>query len=233
MDRHFGVLEPDLRTSADIISMLLDPKDVLLGGGTVLSSRWGHRLSTDLDFFTHKGMYQISQKAEFILEDLHRDGVITDPIVLGSGVLFRVGETPVSLFGAAQYTEDAPSEKSITCGIYLEETTEILIKKIVERIHRDGVFELRDLYDFCVCAIKDAPALNRCLDFLPREVRRNIGKEIEERGKVPRDASKKQIIDPTYPEISENVWECTGTLFADEKSHHLITKHQKQDLPPP
>ena len=39
------------------ICRVVEPEELSVGGGTVLAARWGHRRSTDIDFFCEPGAY--------------------------------------------------------------------------------------------------------------------------------------------------------------------------------
>ena len=116
-----------------------------LGGGTALGLRWGHRVSTDLDFFVRPGDY-----------DRARDAIAELGAALGGredvGGLKRApgggfecvvgGRTPVSLFPAFSVTRVPVSSDTVDgSGVRLEASTEILAKKLVFRV---GVSEVGD-----------------------------------------------------------------------------------------
>lgn len=134
-----------------------DESRLRLGGGTALGLRWGHRVSTDLDFFVRPGDYDRARKAIAELAGVFDDDAVGElEWEEGGGFRCVVGRrTPVSLFPAFSITPVPVSADTIEgSDVRLEASAEILAKKLFYRV---GATEVgvgpratapgRDVYD--------------------------------------------------------------------------------------
>ena len=134
-----------------------DESRLRLGGGTALGLRWGHRLSTDLDFFIGLADYERAGDAIADLgEAFEGRADIAGLESHGGGFECLVaGRTPVSLFPAAAITRFPVSSDTIDGSrVRLEATPEILAKKLLHRVGEREVVgrarriaPARDVYD--------------------------------------------------------------------------------------
>ena len=146
-----------------------DESRLRLGGGTALALRWGHRVSTDLDFFVGLADYEGARDefAELATAFEGRDEIGELEWQDAGGFACVVGRsTPVSLFPAFSVTRVPVSADTIEGSrVHLEATPEILAKKL---FHRVGTTEVgdrprriapaRDVYDLAY-ASRYHPAL--------------------------------------------------------------------------
>ncbi len=75
---HFEALPDHTLALLRDLSSLLGDQDFYLAGGTALSLRLGHRVSVDLDFFTHTDIFTIIKSLTWF-EDAETE---PDPVVL-------------------------------------------------------------------------------------------------------------------------------------------------------
>ena len=128
-----------------------------LGGGTALALRWGHRQSTDLDFFVDPGDYgRAHARVRELAEELEARGVRDVTVGPDPGVLCEVGgRTEVTLFPAYPVTSRPLSSDTVEGSrVRLESSAEILAKKLVWRVGSPEVGSgvrrtalARDVYD--------------------------------------------------------------------------------------
>ena len=139
-----------------------------LGGGTALGLRWGHRLSTDLDFFIGLADYERARDAIAELGAAFEGRAdIGELEWAGGGFKCMVGgRTPVSLFPALPVSRVPVSADTIEgSSVRLEATLEILAKKLLYRVGEREVVgrprqiaPARDVYDLAY-ASRYHPAL--------------------------------------------------------------------------
>ena len=179
-----------------------------LGGGTVLASRWQHRLSTDLDFFLHTTH---PSDARTLLSAIRKrikqptdTYALTDIHIAGGHLSFKTGNTRTSIFTTLPQTDKHSEQREHVTHILLESTEEILAKKLYGQIIGNGEFTKRDFYDFCVAEIQEPDALNAILQSLGDE-RELIHTELKNkyRSELIRDAEHgSPLLEPVYPDIA-------------------------------
>ena len=166
-----------LRQALKRLAGIIEPDDVVLGGGTALASRWSHRLSVDIDLFTSADSYRdirpaLERRAEGWGE---ADGFASVRIhpsvihcVLADGLEFSLGDgedithNPISV------------EREASTGIRLQSTAEIIARKIRARMVNQPAYYIRDAYDV-VCCLERAPeALSEALSCLERDEHRSL-----------------------------------------------------------
>ena len=139
-----------------------------LGGGTALGLRWGHRASTDLDFFIGLADYERVRDAIVELGAAFEGRADIGGLKWrGGGFECMVGRlTPVSLFPALSISRDPVSADTIDGSeVHLEATPEILAKKLLYRVGEREIVgrprriaPARDVYDLAY-ASRYHPAL--------------------------------------------------------------------------
>ena len=161
---------------------------VALGGGTVLEARWGHRLSTDLDFFIANDLLRVAyaKKGRHLYAMLHdaiREvgaSIDTDRLNLGARSLFMEGRcsdgTPWSIADMHYSDPRVPMLETINgTAIRAATVTETLMGKIAGRAYvadkRQGEgkepIPIRDCYDICVSAALAPGPLAGVLEVMP------------------------------------------------------------------
>lgn len=191
-------------------------ESVQLGGGSVLAIYYKHRVSTDLDFFAKlppNVMTELFAAAEEKLADVAR---VTDVNVASGFLTFKVDETSVSVFTSSNLTGAGAYARESLFEIELEPAEEILTKKARGRIMTNGVFAIRDFYDFCVAWGQDRRAYDAFLTHISKSDREEIVDELRQWRSSPLilDADKEPLLHPVYPLLAENVWDYSRDLFS-------------------
>ena len=170
-------LPHDLRRAFDSIEPVLTryfgPKGYRLGGGTVLQALWLHRRSTDLDFFVELSHFRstrlaIGKPIEEVLGDeasvSEADG---DDGERGAQAIWQ--GTPVefvTLDNPLRLDAEIPGRARRRVGstdVEAEWPTEILARKLKDRVWRRGVVTIRDLIDIGTAKVAAPDALGRAL----------------------------------------------------------------------
>ena len=162
--------------------------DRALGGGTVLEARWGHRVSTDLDFFIAADLlsaaYQRRGRRMYALlyDAIKSEGASINEgrLSLGANSLFMDGEcadgTPWSIANMHYSNPNQPMRETINgTGIRAATVTETLMGKIVGRAFVANTRQaagkepipIRDCYDICVGGALVPDVLDRVLGIIP------------------------------------------------------------------
>lgn len=133
-----------------VVLEFVPAKDLLLGGGTALASRWQHRESLDIDLFTSRttfteAIFRKRIRFEARLGELPFSRVAT----LGpDGCTLFLNDARVDIVGFPPLTY--PNRSPDCTGhprISLETNLEILAKKLHRRMILHGRIVPRDLYD--------------------------------------------------------------------------------------
>ena len=203
-----------------------------LGGGTVLASRWQHRLSTDLDFFLHgthpsDSRVLLSAIAKHVKQQTDTYA-LTDIQIAGGYLNFKTHNTRASVFTTPPQTIKRSEQRDRVTHILLESTEEILAKKLYGRIIGNGEFTKRDFYDFCVAEREEPETLNTLLLSLGDD-RASIHAELKDkyRSKLIQDAEHcPLLLEPTYPDIAANLWDHAAKLFQSERTQTTVDRTQ-------
>ena len=128
--------------------------DFRLGGGTVLMFRFDHRVSKDIDIFTHdaQALSYLSPRLNVVAEREAQD-YEEQP----NAVKLLLPDGDIDFIVAGPVIRDAPRACMTIAGrmIELDATAEILAKKL---LYRADVFKARDVFDMCVALTLDEPA---------------------------------------------------------------------------
>lgn len=118
--------------------------DWAIGGGTILSYYYHHRLSKDIDIFISDGQFLsgLSPRLNSICEEA------LDYDEMGTYISLAFSEGKVDFVIGSQITEFKPSMKTfLGKNIYLEDPVEIVCKKM---FYRGNKVLPRDLFDLAV-----------------------------------------------------------------------------------
>lgn len=189
---------------------------VALGGGTVLTMHWQHRLSTDLDYFldprhlTGEENIALIRKAADYLKEACEQQIIHALEAAPYHLKFKIEQTEVSLFTSTPIISDPPGYHVKHTPLKVENVAEILAKKLSGRIMNLGTFTKRDFYDFCVACHKMPESLSRARNVLDNEQLNEIADEVRDWRNSPliKQAEKnKPLLQPAYQELADNLWQ--------------------------
>ncbi len=125
-----------------------------IGGGTVLMFRFDHRISKDIDIFTHdaQALSYISPRLNEVAERESRD-YEEQP----NAVKLTLPHGSVDFIVAAPVMRDAPCQVKRIEGrdVVLDATAEILAKKLM---YRAEGFKARDVFDMATVLALDRPS---------------------------------------------------------------------------
>jgi predicted nucleotidyltransferase component of viral defense system len=155
----------------------------VIGGGTVLMFRFEHRLSKDIDFFTHD-----VQWVSLITPRLNDTvaAMVTEYVEQANGIKLVLPHGDIDFVAAARVTNAEVVEKLEFMGrtFALEPTEEILAKKLY---HRAARFQPRDVFDLVVAAELDSGSAARAmaaaasrLDIVDRSLERMLALPTDE-----------------------------------------------------
>lgn len=185
----------------------------VLGGGTVLASRWSHRVSTDLDFFLYADAALIPRHIKDAGERLaDMSHIFEDLVVHTRHLSFVCMGAKASVFSNPPLTHTTISEQETVTALRLDTTDEILAKKLSGRIMGLGEFLIRDLYDICVASHLDGDAYRKALTVLTDGDLDDMASELTNYTSTP-TLGREDLINPKYKNLAQNVWGHAQTLF--------------------
>ena len=202
---------------APLFSSWFGENGCILGGGTVLASRWQHRVSTDIDLFTDHERYQerIASRREEVASELEAlvaqagEGAVE---VERGWLRVHLPEGPAALMTIPRPSvRDAYTEVARGTEIPTESSAEILARKLQSRILDLGVFTDRDLYDLLVAQQHDPEALRRVLNSITTAERATIANELRT---LPHHwSSGEPVREPAYPDLLSDLAGRARRLF--------------------
>ena len=167
-------LNENLIWTVNLLDNWIDRSNYVMGGGSVLEARWHHRHSTDIDLFIHREAMSIIDLSEILknVKSMERDGDVTEVNAFPHGFHCTTPFGPMSLFGTnREMSVTLSDEKEPLTGIAYESTTEILFRKLRNRMSNFSRYLPRDMYDLMVSYILDKPALDAAFNqLLPDEI---------------------------------------------------------------
>ena len=178
----------------------------LLGGGTVLAARWGHRLSTDLDFFMQQDAFDhaITQRAselEAALRDVAFGAFVTPNhmqcVMRDTSVEVSVDVASANDLGPVESSDEAAH------GVGTQTTSAILLGKIAGRMMRQGRVTVRDIYDLCVAERVDADALRAAARLVPAGALVRTAALLEQ--ELAGNQRLKPLLAPTHTDLAEDL----------------------------
>ena len=207
----------------EILDEYWNRSDYVLGGGTALAARWGHRPGTDVDLFIENEDYLkvVGNRMDQIrsrLEHLKTQGEI-QKFTCGRDAITIQFEVGMDMsFVATEPLTPAPlvEEFEKETGVRLESTAEILAKKIFVRMNWMGNFLTRDLYDIVVAKYLDPQATESALQTISVDERVRIARMMEHDIQT-NSVDQGQIIKSKYRRIEKNVWSLGVDLFSDRR----------------
>ena len=217
---------------APLFSTWFGADGCVLGGGTVLSARWQHRVSTDIDLFTDHERYRdrITNRRDEVAAELEAlvaqagEGAVE---VERGWLRVHFPEGPVALMTIPRPTvRDAYTESAGGTEIPTESTAEILARKLQSRILDLGVFTDRDLYDLLVAQRREPEVLSRVLASVTSAERAAIASELRA---LPRHwSSGEPVREPAYPDLLQDLAPRARRLF-ESNSHD--TSRRRESTP--
>ena len=170
-----------LDRAAPAMLAALTREEILIGGGTALIARWGHRVSADIDITVPPSAY--SRSAGQLIEMLGQTGL--EQIESGQGWMKGVceeGEFSIATTVPLLSGGNDPGQRESIWNIAFESIEEILARKLLLRMYRNGEFVVRDFYDVVTAGDRAPPALEAALAVLEDHQRREIADEITRLG---------------------------------------------------
>ena len=178
----------------------------LLGGGTVLAARWGHRLSTDLDFFMQQDAFDqaITQRASELEAALRSVafGTVVTPSHMQCVMRDTSVEVSVDVASANALGPVESSDEAAYC-VGTQTTSAILLGKIAGRMMRQGRVTVRDIYDLCVAERVDADALRSAARLVPAGALVRTAALLEQ--ELAGNQRLKPLIAPTHTDLAEDL----------------------------
>jgi hypothetical protein len=161
----------------------------VIGGGTVLMFRFEHRLSKDIDFFTHDLQWVSLMTPR--LNDTTA-AMVTDYVEQPNGIKLILPHGDIDFVAARAVTGAEATEKLEFMGrtFLLEPTEEILAKKLFYRAAR---FQARDVFDMAAAIEFDAPSAVKAVRAAVSKVA-IVERRLDELESLPRDKLEKDII---------------------------------------
>ncbi len=215
MERLRGNLHEVAVEAGTAICNVVEPESLSIGGGTVLAARWGHRRSTDIDFFCEAAVYaELDVRRRKELEEALRtvpgvkaETLWCDPIATWCAV----GKTEVTILPRSRIRALAGRGSSYldATRIELQANAEVLYGKIVRRMLEAEEVHVRDVYDIVYAAEHDRKSLEATKRFIGDETLENVAMLIEGLPRGWTRDQEKMLIDPKL-DLSENE---LGTKF--------------------
>ena len=191
------------------ICTVLEPSWLSIGGGTVLAARWGHRRSTDIDFFCEPGAYaELDERKRAELEEALRavpgveaETLWCDPIATWC----TVRDTEVTILPRPRVRALAGQGDSYlhSTRIALQANAEVLYGKIVRRMLQAEEVHVRDAYDIVYASERYLGSLEVARRFMGRGTLENVAALIESLPRGWTRDQEKMLLDPVV-ELSEN-----------------------------
>lgn len=184
------------------ICTVLGPAGLSIGGGTVLAARWGHRRSTDIDFFCEAAIYaELDARRRKELEEALRTipGIETetlwcDPIATWC----KVRDTEVTILPRSRVRPLATKGSSYldSMRIELQANAEVLYGKIVRRMLQADEVHVRDVYDIVYAAGQDRASLEAAKSFVGAGTLENVAALIDGLPRGWTRDQEKMLLDP-------------------------------------
>ena len=203
----------------EIFDGIFEQDQLNLGGGTALTARWKHRLSFDLDFFIHAGVWRevMAKHDQTLYNRLKNHPGIVKATRHEIGYKAWSKDSTIDINPIEYPVRVEPSREVVEgTDIKLESSVEILSRKLHYRLRRGNVVP-RDLYDIAVARIVDPDALDAA--FASKPTFWGIAySAIEQEIKGPDWNPERQIVQPAFPEL------VSGCVQAALKELNLHTR---------
>lgn len=184
------------------LTQAIEAHALSFGGGTVLSARWGHRESFDIDLFcTPEAYARLGRGGRSRIEELIKqlpgcNGEVTwcDDIATYT----EIGTVEVTVLPRPRGIE--PTTHTVLQGSELrtQGTEEILYAKIAYRMYEGGEITVRDAYDIACAAKLDPQALQRAIGHIDERALALVQATVEQ---LPAGWSKedeKPLVNPKF-----------------------------------
>ena len=206
------------------VKLIRDPlvqgaDNLVLGGGTVLAMRWGHRISTDLDYFLNTDNFP---QAKAQINDIanHLKGAdksaLYDLDISTYHLKFMIDGTAISVFTSPSYTDHKPVQYERKSELPLESTVEILAKKLHGRILSNGEFTQRDFYDLCVACHTDPESYTALWQLTAESDRNAIADELKRwrsSDNIKNAQNSAPLIAPIYTNLADRLWDYSENVI--------------------
>ena len=199
-------LQEDLDWFVEFLDPWFPRSCYAIGGGTALAARWEHRQSTDIDLFAEEQQFReifgphTWQKICEELAQRQANSEIKELSVQPTGFAFDAHKSAISFYAVPHVTNKPLSLDTIgSTGLRVEETTEIVFKKLRGRMVNSSTYVARDLYDIVVCYGLDRAALNLAFASLSEFERQALRYDVQT-GETSVD-NLDRVLSPSYPDL--------------------------------
>ena len=182
---------------------------LVIGGGTVLASRWGHRVSTDCDMFADERAFRVVD-ADALRNECAaqaRMGGLIRARQFRRGLYLETRDGELSLVGDKSRQRRHPTDR--IGGFAIHPVDEVLRRKMEFRLVARGLVEVRDLYDFAVAACTETEAMERIL-WGADEI---TGEWLDARLRQSSATGSKPLLDPHCSKLSLGLEDFALQLF--------------------
>ncbi|MCY4093774.1 MAG: nucleotidyl transferase AbiEii/AbiGii toxin family protein [Gammaproteobacteria bacterium] len=155
-----------------VLGRYIPENQLLLGGGTVLQARWNHRISTDIDLFTDRQLFNtvIATSSNQLERDLCRIPAVNPErswVDLNT-VYCELDGTELTVMPSSMLVDEASGHVVPSTLVKTESTATILHKKVAARMVEAGACEIRDVFDLYTAITRDQDALNDAIRPIPQ-----------------------------------------------------------------
>ena len=205
-------LQEPFTIAVGLLAEALPEKQLVISGGSVLQSLWGHRTSTDLDFFVSGEVFDADggfttqiflDRMEFASLLIGDAGGRVDVAnqngmhgAMPDGVHFSVGVAHWISPG-----EDARPAMD-GCEVRVATLRDVFYGKVHGRLLRgrpqDGRVPIRDLYDMAVCSLHAPEVLDELFKLLSKADARSAAARLRQLPQNWHADDPERLIDPTY-----------------------------------
>lgn len=147
-------------------------EQLVLGGGTVLQARWNHRVSTDIDLFIERKLFEevIGSFSNVLEQSLYsiRDVDNSRSWVDLNTVYCEVAGTEITVMPSSGYVNEPTGSVVSNTRVKTETTATILHKKLAARMVSAGSCEIRDVFDLFTAIRRDRASLDDAVRPIPQ-----------------------------------------------------------------
>ena len=211
------------RTLFKKLAQAIEPHELSFGGGAVLSARWGHRESFDIDLFCRPEAYaRLGREGRERVEELIKQIPGCNPEVTWCDDIATY--TEIRGFEATVLPRPCAIEPATHTVLWQTElrtqsTEEILYAKIAYRMYEGGEITVRDAYDIACAAKMDPKALKRALEQIDQRALSLVQATVEQ---LPAGWSREDenaLVNPRYkwdePTRRRKLLEALGSAGAE------------------
>ena len=160
-----------LRSVMPVLVRYFQIDSLAMGGGTILQSRWNHRISTDIDLFAATQSFNdvIRTSAAQMERDFYEIGEVdSDRSWVDVNTIYcEVDGIELTVMPSEPLVRNASGCVVPTTAVKTETSATILNKKLVGRMIGGGAYEIRDIFDLYTAIDKDPEALRDAIRPIP------------------------------------------------------------------